>query len=130
VHVLNWDAETRQIRPTQVDLPPGITPDQMLTGFWFGLPSTYDADTRQLLEEHRQLLRQGVPENHDRRLELESILRKRLGTFADTSIDRMAQSVAAEVLAEEPHKISPGERKEIRNKLLSMVRERRDSSKG
>lgn len=130
IHVLNRDLETHQIRPTQVDLPPGITPDQMLTGFWFGLTSTYDADTRQLLEQHRHLLRKGTPEDDPTRLELESELRKRLGTFADTSIDRMAQSVAAQVLTEEHRTISPKERKEIHDKLLSMVRQQRAKKEG
>lgn len=130
VHVLNRDLETRTIRATQVDLPPGITPDQVLTGFWFGLPSTYDEDTRQLLAEHRQLLRQGVPESDARRLELEGELRRRLGTFADTSVDRMAQSVATQLIVEEHQPISMEERQEMRDTLLAMVRQKREAGEG
>jgi uncharacterized protein (TIGR02646 family) len=130
VHVLNLAPETRRIRATQVDLPLGATPDQILTGFWFGLPSAYDDDTRRLLEQHRDLLRRGVPEQDTARLDLEAELRRRLGSFSDTSIDRMAQSVAAQVITDEHQDIGPEKRVELRDTLLDMLRKQRSTKEG
>ena len=45
VHVMRRDPESEQVVATQFDVPPGTTADQVLTGFWFGLPSTMDRET-------------------------------------------------------------------------------------
>ncbi len=75
----------------QEDIPPGFTVDQVLTGAWFGLASTLDKGTLLLLEQHRSLLREGVLRDDARRVALEAELRRRLGGFADTSLERIAQ---------------------------------------
>jgi hypothetical protein len=99
VHVLHRDASTERIVATQFDVPPGTTADRVLTGFWFGLPSTMDRGTLGMLQEYYRLERaKRTAVNQTRLRYLEKELRTRLGTFNDTSIDRMAQSVAAEVL--------------------------------
>jgi hypothetical protein len=99
VHVLHRDADTEQIVATQFDVPPGTTADRVLTGFWFGLPSTMDRDTSGMLQDYYRLERAKRTSANQTRLNyLEKELRSRLGTFNDTSIDRIAQSVAAEVL--------------------------------
>lgn len=99
VHVLHRDANTERIVATQFDVPPGTTADRVLTGFWFGLPSTMDRSTLGMLQDYYRLERaKRTPVNQTRLRYLEKELRSRLGTFNDTSIDRMAQSVAAEVL--------------------------------
>lgn len=130
VHVLTRSPEDERIIPTQVDLPPGITPDQLLTGYWFGLPSVYDSETRGLLDQHRQMLRQGTPQDDSARLSLEASLRQRLGTFNETSVDRLAQSVASQIIAEEARPLSPEKRKALRDTLLEMVKQKREASQG
>lgn len=80
----------------QRDLPPGIRTDQVLTGEWFGLHSTLDQDTLDLLDQHRTLLREQRPEDDPERMALERELRKRLGHYADTPAERLAQELVAE----------------------------------
>lgn len=124
VHILRRDFETQRLSIEQRDVPPGLGTDQILTGQWFGLSTTLDQETLGLLEDHRRLLRQGVERSHPRRLHLERELRRRLGTFADTSVDRMALDVAAEVMEEAdgaPEQLSPDERQAVRGKILSRV---------
>jgi len=128
VHVLHRDPETSRVQVKQVDVPPGVTADQVLTGFWFGLRSTLDEDTLAKLDRHRQLLRERRPESDEERRSIEAILRRRLGTYGDTSIDRMAQSVAAEVIQETTNTLRPEDRaamrENIKGKLLRMIGER------
>lgn len=87
VHVLSRDAQGN-VSSRQVDPPLGADVDDLLTGPWFGLPTTYDADTLDKLEDHAALLRKGVPRSDPRRQALEAILRQRLSGFADTEADR------------------------------------------
>ncbi|HWO18297.1 MAG TPA: AAA family ATPase [Kofleriaceae bacterium] len=103
----------------QRDLPAGIRADQILTGDWFGLTTTVDADTQRLLEQHRQLLLAGRDEHDAERRQLEAELRSRLGRFAETSVERLAQGVAAEILDE----TTPITAKE-RARVKAVVRER------
>ena len=128
VHVLRRDTQSRQIVVQQKDIPRGRTADQILTGFWFGLSSTVDVDTLRLLDEHRSLMRAGAQETDLRRRQLETELRKRLGIFADTSLERMVQSVCAEIMQEEiaatDRRIDPAIRSQIRENILRIVRER------
>jgi hypothetical protein len=102
------------------DVPPGATADQLLTGFWFGLTSTIDAETLALIDEHRELLTgRQTPMRVHRRLYLEDELRRRIGIYADTSLDRMAQSVAAQLMrSKQPQSLTPRERQRIRERLL------------
>lgn len=128
VHVLRRNPENQFIEIKQVDVPPGTTADQVLTGFWFGLRSTLDDETLSLLDRHREILREQKPEDDPARIQLENDLRLRLGTFADTSIDRMAQSVASEIISEKIGNPTIAEREDMRNniraKLQEMIREK------
>src|SRR5262249_8244946 len=129
IHVLRRHPETHAVTIEQANIPPGTTADQILTGRWFNLPSTLDEDTKQLIEEHRNLLRAGQDEEHPRVAQLEKILRGRLGTFADTSIDRMALQVAAEVMEEKEstfEKLLPEQKEAIRDEMLKELRSRRE----
>ncbi|HZE70923.1 MAG TPA: AAA family ATPase [Pyrinomonadaceae bacterium] len=132
VYILRRDPRTKQILVQQKDVPRGLTADQVLTGFWFGLSSTVDDDTLRLLDEHRNLMRSGVLANDLRRRELETELRRRFGTFADTSLERMAQSVTAEIMQESiveaGRDIDPQLRSDIREKVLRLVRERQQEN--
>jgi energy-coupling factor transporter ATP-binding protein EcfA2 len=128
IHVLRRDPETRDIVIEQANIPPGTTADQVLTGRWFNLPSTLDEDTKHLLAEHRKLLRAGKGEHDSKVAELEKTLRGRLGTFADTSIDRMALQVAAQVMEESEstyQELTPQQKEAIRQEMMEELRLRR-----
>ena len=129
VHVLHRHPETGEVQVKQVDVPPGTSADQILTGFWFGLNSTLDDDTLSKLKRHREILRAQEPETEPERRELETELRKRLGTFADTSIDRMAQSVASEVIQENTDSLTPEQREEMRQQIKEKLLQRLEQRK-
>jgi len=113
--------ERTRIEACQQDIPPGLTMDQVLTGAWFGLASTLDKDTLRLLEEHRSLLRDGVGRDDPKRLALEEELRRRLGGFADTSLERLAQSVAAKLLPKKAAELGPEKRVRLKQLVLETV---------
>ena len=129
VHVLHRYPETREVRIKQVDVPKGISADQILTGFWFGLNSTLDDDTLGKLKRHREILRTQEPGNEQERRKLESELRQRLGTFADTSIDRMAQSVASEVIQENTDSLTQEQREQMREEIKVKLLQRLEQRK-
>lgn len=119
VRVLSRNGDRSELSIASADVPPGATADQLLTGFWFGLTSTIDAETLELINEHRQLMigRQ-TSTLLRRRLYLEDELRRRLGVYADTSLDRMAQSAAAELMRSKQQSLTPQQRQLIRERLL------------
>jgi predicted ATP-binding protein involved in virulence len=102
------------IEVLQRDLPAGIRADQILTGDWFGLPTTLDANTQSLLDEHRKMLREGRAEDDAERKKLEEELRSRLGRFAETSVERLAQGVAAEILDNQSTPVTNAERARVK----------------
>ena len=115
IHVLEYTQEKLILR--QVDLPPGIRADQVLTGVWFGLSSTLDEETQGLLDQHRSLLRAGTPRTDSKRLELEHNLRLRLGSYADTSEDRLAQEIVSNELVSESTPLTRFELEAVRDKV-------------
>jgi len=127
VHVLHRNAETERVTATQFDVPPGTTADRVLTGFWFGLPSTVDRETSRMLQEYYKLQRARRTHAIQTRLHhMQQELSSRLGTFADTSIDRVAQSVAAEVIKDRRYRSWPLQRRgearsEIKEKVVKKV---------
>ena len=128
VHLLRRHPETNEVVIEQIDVPPGSRTDQVLTGTWFGLSSTVDPETRSLLAMHRGMLREGVPRNDERRKALEDEIRERTGTFAETSVERLVHSVAAELIAEGFEEKSPAERKALREEILVEARRRRQNA--
>lgn len=97
VFVLQKDEATGQISITQRDVPPGTDANRLLTGDWFGLGSTLDESTLRKLDRHRALLLARRPEADPERRALEQELRVRLNGFADTSYERMALDVIAQL---------------------------------
>jgi hypothetical protein len=116
-----------------LDVPPGLRADQLLTGDWFGLTTTTDRGTAGLLERHGQLLVQPQTSKvRAERSDLEHTLRERVGSFAETSIERMAQEVAAEVAKEEGVDIKQaGEqvRRRLADSVLAAVAQKRATSR-
>ncbi len=120
VHLLESHFETNQVIAIQRDIQPGTTADQILTGLWFGLRSTLDEGTLSLLDKHRRILRGDVKSSKKTRAErakIESELRKRLGSFGDTSIERMAQSVAADLMQKDIRDFDFSDRDTVRKQI-------------
>lgn len=83
VHVLERTPTDSRIEMRQVDVPPGVRADQLLTGAWFGLTSTRDEETLELMRRHGALLAKetlDAPERDERR-DLEEKLNLRLHGF-------------------------------------------------
>ena len=108
-------------------VPKGLRADQLLTGDWFGLGTTVDSDTAALIEEHgRLLLRKQTKAVRVERAALEDKLRRRLGHFAETSVERLAEEVAAQVTAGETlHELPVGKRNAMREDILAEVQRKR-----
>ena len=109
-------------------LTAGTRADRILTGEWFGLPYTVDDETIALIEKHQRMLLAQVPEDNAERRKLEEELAQRYGTYADTSLDRMALEVAAELMAEQRPRTYE-ERKSLRDKLKERVKEKLAASR-
>jgi ABC-type Mn2+/Zn2+ transport system ATPase subunit len=110
------------------DVPKGLRADQLLTGDWFGLTTTTDAETAALVDAHSQVLLEDPSEAKDvRREDLEEQLRGRLGQYAETSVERLAQDVAAQIIREEAVDLGaagPEERARIASSVAQAVRRR------
>lgn len=107
VLVLHRDS-TGRVHATPCSIPLGGNVDRILTGEWFDLPTTVDRETAGLLDEHRQLLREGV--NGQRLHTLEAELRRRLGDAPDTRMERLAARAVAEELAAKADEVTGEER--------------------
>jgi energy-coupling factor transporter ATP-binding protein EcfA2 len=97
LHVMAKNPVTKGLLIEQIDVPQGARADEVLTGPWFGLPSTMDAETLDLMSEHSALL-QWPDRTHEqtRRMEdLEILLRERMGSYGNTRTQRAAMAVAA-----------------------------------
>lgn len=82
IHVLSREDETSH----QIDPRPGLRTDELLTGAWFGLGTTLDDDTLELLRKYQKSAVSDPGGEATRALEDE--LRSRLGSFADTEEER------------------------------------------
>lgn len=122
VHVIR-KGEDGNLEIVPRDLPPGIGTDELLTGDWFGLPSTLDAETQQLLQQHFALLQQGRPEGDPERVRLEEVLRQRLGHFAATPADQLAQEIVAEQLDSAAQPVTDEDRARVRALYEQRMRE-------
>jgi len=118
IHVLKRLGE--RIVSTQVDMRPGLRTDDLLTGEWFGLNTTLDNDTLNLLKEYQKLAVSAPTSKKIRKLE--DTLRERLGSFADTEEERMALKLVAEVSESRPLEVA--DFKELRNKMKSLLKEK------
>lgn len=120
IYVLGRNAEGK-VTAVQRDLPPGASAEHILTGEWFGLASTLDDATLDLLDQHRRLLRDGKADTREAK-DLERTLATRLGSFASTSLERLAHSAAAQILDDEARQLSAAERKAALAKIVEIMR--------
>jgi predicted ATPase len=109
------------------NVPKGLRADQLLTGDWFGLGTTVDAETAKFIEDHgKLLLKKQTKDVRQQRAVLEETLRGRLGHFAETSVERLAQDVAAEVTAgQDLREVPVAQRNAMRDDILAEVERRR-----
>ena len=129
LHRLFRDTSTQAINVIQLDVPKGLRADQLLTGAWFGLTSTLDEDTRDLFQEYTDLLRQeSTPNNQLEIRRLQRELKNRTGGIGETSIERVALGVVADLVDEESQS-RDWNPKEARNSILARMRSIRSSSK-
>ena len=99
IHVIHRDDEG--IEAEQINLVAGLGVDQILTGRWFGLSSTLDPETNQLLADYQvALLETDTDSDDSRRLARE--IRSRIGTFAETREERLALQLVAEATKDIP----------------------------
>lgn len=135
VYRMNRRVTTKRIYADPVNVPPGLTVDNLLTGVWFELDGTYDQETANLLERHRALLRADSSDDATELGLVEEQLRARLGRFAETSLERLVFQVATEILVEETeqrrteHGLVPMKPAEFKKRLLERVRLERLESK-
>ncbi|MEP7124075.1 MAG: AAA family ATPase [Byssovorax sp.] len=122
VYVLRRN-ERGDVDVIQRDLPPGSTAEQVLTGEWFGLASTLDDGTLELLDEHRKMIRTLGPEAPEV-LAREQVLRQRLGSFADTSIERLAHTAAAQVIDDDIRTLTPEQREAAQQKISALLKKK------
>ena len=99
LHVMTRNSRSQAVKVTQVDIPPGLRSDEVLTGDWFGMGSTRDPDTLRLMERHSQLLlvMQPTSEQRKEREDIENKLRRRIGRFADSPYERAGLRAYAEL---------------------------------
>lgn len=120
VHRLFQDPELDRTVLHRADVPAGLDAAELLTGNWFGLSSTLDADTRNLMGTHRKLLRKSSKTAKDKR-ELETVrdtLRRRLyGTPTVTTPERMVTDFVMQAYDEQIHEFTPKDRKTLQSKL-------------
>jgi hypothetical protein len=85
-----------------------------------GMPIAGSSARLALMERYRLALRAGEPVE-----ELEAELRRHVGPFADTSLERLAWGVAAQIMQEEVASVTPERREALRKKVLERLREQR-----
>lgn len=102
----------------RITLPPGKNTDQILTGELFDLESSFDQDTTFL---YKQYLSSLYTHNTNESLMLENKLRDRFGTFAETSLEKMAHQLIAENTQGRYPKISADEKRIMAEKIKSKL---------
>lgn len=106
VHVLRKDGLVQR------DIPSGANASAVLCGAWFELSSTLPLATQEKLREYNAALRSGEDVTA-----LEADLKQRMPFFADTSLEKLAWRVAAEIEAEELAALDSEGREELRKKV-------------
>jgi len=126
VFVLSNDKEKGGSQAVQRDIPPGTRIDQLITGEWFNRPSAIvDQDTRDLLERHQRMILEGAKAGEPRRKQIEEELRKRLGHFGDTSLERLVATIVAKHLGEDSFEPSAEQREKVRDEVLAVLDRRK-----
>lgn len=94
LHIIGLNPASQDFVVEQYDVPPGTRADEILTGPWFGLQSTMDAGTMELMADHSALLQlETRTEEQERSMELiYGELSLRLAPFDDIGDKRTARA--------------------------------------
>lgn len=102
--------------------PQGYSADEILRGEWFGLASTLDRKTYELLHEYQQAVEARRAESEV--APLREKLRERLGRRFDSPIDELALEIAAEYRRQQRAEVSPDQRRELVTRGVAELRAR------
>ncbi|MBT9556763.1 MAG: AAA family ATPase [Myxococcales bacterium] len=123
VHVLSRASATGELVVEQRDLPPAASVDTLLTGDWFGLATTMDRDTLELLERHRLANREAPdsPETAALRAEVATRLgrplSKDLAHLAFRAMDEVAEAELSAMTAEQREAANARLKEALRRRL-------------
>lgn len=122
IYYLSLDKESHEFSYSQLDVPKGLNADQLLTGSWFGLNSTIDKDTLELLNEHSELLLLRKTKHNIQKINrIEEELRERFGSFAETSIEKFAIQEAKKILNKQVQEITKEDILRTKNMLQKLL---------
>jgi uncharacterized protein (TIGR02646 family) len=127
LHIMTRQGEDKDVKIEQFDVPPGARADQILTGAWFGVPTTRDPETVAMMREHSALLqkKQKTLADELRFDYLDKQLRLRLDEYIGTEDEQIALQAAAEVRDENRARTGiPGQASaaELREKVREALR--------
>jgi len=129
LHVITRQGEHELPVIEQVDVRPGMRADQILTGEWFGVPTTRDPETLALMREHSQLLqkRERTDGETTRFQQLDRELRKRLDEYIGTEDEQIALQAVADLRSQDRERVGTAgvaSAAELRAKVLEVLRKR------
>ena len=85
----------------QIDVPSGLDADEILTGSWFGLDTTLDAEVQADLLRYRSLRMEGHGPDDPVVADLQHRLELSLGSYTGTSLGRVMVEAAGELVAQQ-----------------------------
>lgn len=100
IHLLRRD-DQGDVVVEQIDVPPGLDADEILTGQWFGLTTTLDGAVERDLLEYQRLRMQGRRPDDPELAPLRQRLSATIGSYAGTSAGGVLLDAASEVAAEQ-----------------------------
>src|SRR5262249_26035342 len=135
LHIMTRQGARHDVTIEQFDVPPGARADQILTGAWFGVPSTRDPETVAMMREHSSLLQKQArtPGDEARFQSLDRELRHRIDEYIGTEDEQIALQAAAEFKVERRTRVGKaGEASalELHDKIIEALRGRQDGSAG
>jgi uncharacterized protein (TIGR02646 family) len=126
LHLLERRGDT--ITHQQIDVPPGLDADEILTGSWFGLDTTLDPKVQADLMQYRDLRLAGHGPDDPAVADLQHRLELTLGSYTGTSLGRVMVEAAGELVAEQAAPAAAADSKltrdQIKERLLAHARER------
>ena len=127
LHIMTRQGEEHDVKIEQFDVPPGSRADQILTGAWFGVPSTRDPETVAMMRAHSALLQKSAKTpDDDRRLEsLDRELRHRIDEYIGTEDEQIALKAAADFKAEDRTRLgkaAEASAAELHDKIMEALR--------
>jgi hypothetical protein len=100
IHLLQRDADG-MITIEQIDVPPGLDADEILTGQWFGLDTTLDPAAEADVLEYQRLRMEGYGPDDPELAVLRRRLELTLGTYMGTSLGGVMVEAATEFVAQQ-----------------------------